>query len=304
MVELKIDQEFRDKIPPLTEEEFNQLRDNILIDGEIYEPIVTWNGIIIDGHNRYRIAQEHPEIPFRTKPMDFVDKWAAFEWMYRKQLGRRNLTEAQREVLIGMMYKARKNTQGGDRRSEEFSSVQKANLNGRTPRTNELLGKELGINPSSVTRAEHFADGVEEIRKVSSEAANMIMSGEAKVPKNIIRSVPQMETGEVEEIADAIVRGEAPKKRDGKWATRETRDRYDKIREIAHQMGNEQSGTTFDDVLRLLDSIENDFLAKIERTIESERVKLSEDERWPDAIDGYFDSVIADINDLKGRILK
>ena len=69
-------------------------------------------------------------------------------------------------------------------------------------------------------------------------------------------------------------------------------------------MGNATNETTFDDVLHLLNSIENDFLAGIERTIESEHEKLSADERWPDAIEGYFDSIIADINELKGRIIK
>ena len=55
---LTIDPEFRDKIPPLTETEYAQLRENILADGEVYEPIVVWNGTIIDGHNRWKIFFE------------------------------------------------------------------------------------------------------------------------------------------------------------------------------------------------------------------------------------------------------
>ena len=54
MTELKIDPEFRDKIPPLTEAEFKQLEENIVADGEVREPIVAWNGTIIDGHTRCR----------------------------------------------------------------------------------------------------------------------------------------------------------------------------------------------------------------------------------------------------------
>lgn len=34
MDKIRIDQEFRDKIPPLTDTEFEQLRENILNDGE------------------------------------------------------------------------------------------------------------------------------------------------------------------------------------------------------------------------------------------------------------------------------
>ena len=51
MDKLRIDPEFRDKIPPLTDAEFEQLRENILNDGEVYEPIAVWNGTIVDGHN-------------------------------------------------------------------------------------------------------------------------------------------------------------------------------------------------------------------------------------------------------------
>ena len=62
MVKLKIDPEFRDKIPALTEAEFEQLKENILSDGEVYEPIVTWNDTIVDGHNRWRIICENWEM--------------------------------------------------------------------------------------------------------------------------------------------------------------------------------------------------------------------------------------------------
>ena len=108
MIILKVDPEFENKIPPLTQSEFEQLRDNILEDGEIFEPIITWNGIIVDGHNRWKILQEHPEIPFKTREMIFFDKWEAFDWMYKKQLGRRNLTSEQRLRLIGQMQESRK----------------------------------------------------------------------------------------------------------------------------------------------------------------------------------------------------
>ena len=67
MIELKIDPEFQAKIPPLTDDEFKQLRENIINDGEVYEPICVWNGTIVDGHNRWKVIQEFPDIPFRIK---------------------------------------------------------------------------------------------------------------------------------------------------------------------------------------------------------------------------------------------
>lgn len=140
MVELKIDPEFRDKIPPLTEAEFEQLKENILEDGEVYEPIAVWNGTIVDGHNRWKVIQENWELlkdKYRTKSMDFADKWAAFEWMYKKQLGRRNLTDEQRTVLTGKMYEARMHTISNPRqrlRQGDFEVLQRQALQTQTGR--------------------------------------------------------------------------------------------------------------------------------------------------------------------------
>lgn len=52
---LKINPIFKSLIPPLTSEEYEQLATNLVNDG-CREPILTWNGYIIDGHNRYEIC--------------------------------------------------------------------------------------------------------------------------------------------------------------------------------------------------------------------------------------------------------
>ena len=78
-------------IPPLTSEEFKQLERNILEEG-IRDPLVTWNGILVDGHNRYRIAQEY-DIDFVTVEKEFADMNDVKIWMATNQLGRRNLSD-------------------------------------------------------------------------------------------------------------------------------------------------------------------------------------------------------------------
>ena len=60
---LKVDPEFQGKIPPLTFEELNQLEANILRDGRIINPIIVWEGLIVDGHNRFIIAKNPPKHP-------------------------------------------------------------------------------------------------------------------------------------------------------------------------------------------------------------------------------------------------
>ena len=65
MINLKIDPEFQSQIPPLTDDEFKQLEENILKEGKLLSPLIVWNNTLVDGHNRYAILQKHPEICFR-----------------------------------------------------------------------------------------------------------------------------------------------------------------------------------------------------------------------------------------------
>ncbi len=88
---LEIKEEFKKLIPPLTSEEFNQLEQNCLAEG-IREAVLTWNGFIIDGHNRYEIATKW-NLDFQTKSKHFKNELDAKIWMVNNQFGRRNLQD-------------------------------------------------------------------------------------------------------------------------------------------------------------------------------------------------------------------
>jgi|APGre2960657404_1045060.scaffolds.fasta_scaffold20941_2 N6-adenosine-specific RNA methylase IME4/ParB-like chromosome segregation protein Spo0J len=98
---MKILQELESLIPPLSNEEFKQLERNILEEG-IREPLITWNGILIDGHNRYRIAQEH-DINYETLEKEFENLNDVKIWMVNNQLGRRNLQDFVRGELFSII---------------------------------------------------------------------------------------------------------------------------------------------------------------------------------------------------------
>ena len=99
--QLKIDPEFEKVIPPLTKDEYHQLEENILDDGRIMMPIAVWGDIIVDGHNRYRIAREYGDIPFSTTQLTFANRHEAIAWICKNQLGRRNLSDEQKAYLLG-----------------------------------------------------------------------------------------------------------------------------------------------------------------------------------------------------------
>ena len=56
--QLKIDPEFQSKISPLQFEEEQQLEQNIIAEGRLLNPIITWNGYILDGHTPFPLIKD------------------------------------------------------------------------------------------------------------------------------------------------------------------------------------------------------------------------------------------------------
>ena len=108
MINLKIDPEFQSQIPPLTDDEFKQLEENILKEGKLISPLIVWGNTLVDGHNRYAILQKHPEICFSTMPLRFANREEALAWICKNQLGRRNLSPEQKRYLLGKQYESEK----------------------------------------------------------------------------------------------------------------------------------------------------------------------------------------------------
>jgi len=97
MRELRINKKFEELIPPLSVEEYSELYQSIKAEG-CRDAIITWNGVIIDGHNRFGICKKL-DLPFNTLEKFFDGADAALEWIMRNQLARRNLIDVERGRL-------------------------------------------------------------------------------------------------------------------------------------------------------------------------------------------------------------
>ena len=97
-MELKIEEKLRDVLIPLTDEKFAALEDDILRNGCI-QPIIVWNGTIVDGHNRYAICQKHG-ISFKTVEHDFTDMTEARLWIWSNMKNTREPTDFQKCEMV------------------------------------------------------------------------------------------------------------------------------------------------------------------------------------------------------------
>ena len=208
---LKVDPEFQGKIPPLTFEELNQLEANILRDGRIINPIIVWQGLIVDGHNRFTIAKKHPEIPFTVHEKAFANRYEAIIWICKNQLGRRNLTPEQKKYLIGKQYEAEKYANGGDRKSSTAKSVGQNGPLIDKHLTRKRIATENAVNDSFVKRAEQFSKGVDAAEEAVPGTRQKVLSGEVKPTAAEIASVARAPPEERPALVAEICKPKPPK---------------------------------------------------------------------------------------------
>ena len=196
---LKIDPEFQSKIPPLTFEELNLLEANILEEGRILSPLIVWNGLIVDGHNRFAILKNHPEIEYTVLEKEFANRYEAIVWICKNQLGRRNLTPQQFKYLIGQRYEAEKQAHGGERKATDKICPLTS-----SHQTRASIAQEAKVSEGFVQNAAGYAKGVDAAEDAVPGTRAKILSGEIKPTAAelaaVSRAAPEERPALVEEI--------------------------------------------------------------------------------------------------------
>lgn len=206
---LQIDKDFKCLIRPLFKAEYLTLEENIIADG-CRDPIVTWNGIIIDGHNRYEICNRH-SIPFAVVEMSFDCREEVIAWICSNQLGRRNLTEETRKYLIGMQYEAEKtvnalkNPLGNNQYSnsesslpyEEFNPSELAAMAATKSKTAKRIAGENHISHGTVEKYALYAKAMTEIGKKCPSIVPRILSGRYKISHANLLELSRMDESDI-----------------------------------------------------------------------------------------------------------
>ena len=170
-----VNKELRDLIPPLSEEEFEQLEKNVVAEG-IRDPLVVWrqpdgHDMLIDGHNRFFISTHHAGIPFKTVNMDFADMDEAKRWIILNQFGRRNLSAYDRSVLAlklkPIIAKKAKESQG-TRTDISQKSV-------KSHDTQKELAKVAGVSHDTIHKVETIQNSGDQ------KLINDVRSGETTI---------------------------------------------------------------------------------------------------------------------------
>lgn len=205
LMELKIDPEFKNLIRPLQTKEYLQLENNIIMDG-CRDAIITWNGIIIDGHNRYEICHRH-NIDFRIHEMEFDCREAVMAWICANQLGRRNISEETKKYLIGVQYHSEKivaskrNARGinqynfEDFNKDEMTSEEIERHIGK--RTAERVAEEHHVAHGTVQKYALYSSALDKIGEHEPELVKRILSGDVKISHRNVLEVSKFEPKDI-----------------------------------------------------------------------------------------------------------
>lgn len=182
---LKVNPEFQTLIPPLTDDEYKRLETSLINNGwEGWRgPILVWDGVIVDGHNRYRICQEHG-IAFTTKNMHFSGEDSAKLFIIDNQLRRRNLPPAaigdlkleEKEIVARQVKK----------RQGKRTDLAQANIppnlgeGGHDGETLEILARDIPMGRESLRKLDVIKQKAKEGDPVAISEREALISGKKK----------------------------------------------------------------------------------------------------------------------------
>ena len=274
---LTIDPEFANKIPPLREEELEQLEENILADGVVINPLIVWDGVIVDGHNRYRILQKHPEIQFTTYEKKFTDRYAAIAWICKNQLGRRNLTPQQFKYLVGQRYEAEKQSKGIEFQGNQYTSQDRSGLGQNDPDqkshgTRSRIAKETQTSDSYVRRAAHFAKGVDAADETEPGIKQEILSGSIKPTEKAVAAIAKAPPEERPALVQQLRQAKETEKQEEKPKPRRSAaETLQAIRDISANMLQSNGEIDADDICAELEDALDTMIFRWDTCLENYR---------------------------------
>ena len=309
MDRLIIDPEFRDKIPPLTEDEFTLLEENILSDGAVFSPLIVWDGTILDGHNRYEIIQKHPELTYAVHKVSFANRYEAISWICKHQLGRRNLTPQQKKYLIGQRYEAEKQAvafHGNQHTASDESGADKKcpHQNSRHV-TQSRIAKETNTSASYVREAGTFAKGVDAAEEALPGIKQEILTGTIKPTASAVAAVAKADPEERLRLAADLKKSKDDKGKKPRPAyhkappTTSRKAEMQRIAEISAEMERDKAPSTEENVLCSLDGEIVSFMELFDRIFQ-EYPRLLSDGHYRQELIQIMQKMKQYITDIEG----
>ena len=173
--DLKIDPNYEKVLPKLSGEEYEALKASIIANGLLMPLIVNGKGIILDGHNRFHIAEELKFSPtLKIELVDFLDATEEKAFVISVNLQRRNLNAFQKAEMGMVLLKVE--TELAKRRRTSLSSSEDKDIHDRS--ATGIVAKNIGISHATFERAKKvIEDAPEKLKELCRKESVTINAG-------------------------------------------------------------------------------------------------------------------------------
>lgn len=198
---IETDRDFIRLCIPASDDDTERLELSLLRQGCL-EPIITWNGIILDGHKRYRICS-YEGIDFEITEMNFNSREEAVVWICRQRISKLQKHTLMYRYIVGKWYLNQRIIDRESRKQlylsmgidEELSEDLKLQLY-----TSLNIGKELQISKCTVSRNGPFAEALDTIADAVPSLYQALITGKIHFQKKEILEMGKMDERQLEVI--------------------------------------------------------------------------------------------------------
>ena len=250
MKNITVDREFELVAPPLSQEQDSALRQSIKAEG-CRDPIIVWDGVILDGHNRHRICREL-DVPYDVRERPTESREEAVDWICSTSLARRSLTPEAAADLRGRMYaREKKGDHGGWQKGKERNGGH----NGPQLKTSEVIGARTGASPRTVKRDHKFHQALNNLDKAGIPRAEFTSGTRKTKRKEVVKlgAIAEEDPEKAKEIWGKVVE-QGPSSGAIKTAIRETEN--EELTAIVEQNADSLVEIRHGDFMQALDDVE------------------------------------------------
>jgi len=170
-------------IADLDDDAMTGLINNIKAHGQL-DPIITWNGAIVDGRNRYAACKQAGIRP-RLQERKFDSDADCIAFIVSHNIHRRHLTESQRAMIASELAKLGR---GGDHTSNASIDAM----------TQDEAAEQMQVSRASVQRAR-------QVQEQAPDLAAKVKAGEMKVSKAVAMARERAKPTDPDRADDKVV---------------------------------------------------------------------------------------------------
>ena len=195
---------FLDLVQPMDEEELKTLKNNILKYG-CNEPIYTWHDMVVYHYEQYCICHSQ-HMSFLRVELDFDKEEQVVDWICKKELQRKDLTNERKKYLIGKRYSTLVSLGGetetpslllDDNDNSSFKSMCKYKIA-------EEIGNEYAICHATVLKYTMFMKSLESIWTKDKIVAKRILASDLKLSHETLIELSRLPKEEICSIQDFL----------------------------------------------------------------------------------------------------